>query len=67
MPELKAQTGELRATIHVLRKATGQVETYELVGAATAEQAAEIMGNVQRNRVHGSSGALIAQQAEMKG
>lgn len=32
MPELTGQPGELRATVHVTRKATGKVETYELVG-----------------------------------
>lgn len=31
MSELKAQPAEFRATIHVTRKATGKVETYELV------------------------------------
>lgn len=32
MEELEAKPAVLRATIHVTRKETGKVETYELVG-----------------------------------
>jgi len=59
MSNIKAKEGELRATIHVTRKATGKVDTYELVGKCTPEQFAGIAGP----RVHGSSGALSAQPA----
>lgn len=38
MSDLKGQTGELRATIQVTRKATGKVETFELVGRTTPAQ-----------------------------
>ncbi len=66
MSELRAQSGELRATIHVTRKATGKVETYELIGAATPEQAAAIMDVMKRSREHGSAGVLIAQPASVR-
>lgn len=36
--ELKGQPGELRATISVTRKATGKVETYELIGRVQPEE-----------------------------
>lgn len=32
MSELNGQPGELRFTVEVKRKATGKVETYELIG-----------------------------------
>lgn len=35
--ELKGQLGELHATIQITRKATGNVETYQLVGRHMAE------------------------------
>ena len=34
---LKAQDAVLKATIHVTRKATGKVETYEIVGTPDKE------------------------------
>jgi hypothetical protein len=37
MSEIKGQMGELRATIHITRAATGKVETYELVGHVEPE------------------------------
>jgi hypothetical protein len=39
MPDLQGQLGELRMTVEVKRAATGETETYELVGYATKEQA----------------------------
>ena len=39
MSDLKGQIGELRATITIKRKATGKVDTYELVGRTVSEQA----------------------------
>lgn len=57
MINIKVQSGELRATIHVTRKATGKVETYELTARTTPEQHARIM--------HGASGALVGPGSEM--
>ena len=31
MSEIKSQPGQIRAVIHITRKATGQTETHELV------------------------------------
>ena len=42
MNELSGKGGELRATVTVTRKATGAVETYELVGQTTPEEHAEL-------------------------
>ena len=42
---LSGNGGELRATVTVTRKATGAVETYELVGQTTPEEHARIVGN----------------------
>jgi hypothetical protein len=53
MSNLSGQGGELRATVHITRKATGKVETYELVGRTTPEQHEQIMP-----KHHGTSGAL---------
>lgn len=39
MADLQGQMGELRMTVQVTRKETGEVETHELVGYATQEQA----------------------------
>lgn len=63
--DMKARTGELRCTLTVTRKATGKIETYELVGNATPEQAGAILGDAKRNRVHGSTGALAAQPSDI--
>ena len=37
MAELKGGGGEVRMTIHIKRKATGKVETHELVGRVMPE------------------------------
>lgn len=42
MSNLTGQAGELRMSIEITRKETGKVETYELVGTATKEQAEEL-------------------------
>ena len=39
MIELKAREGELKAVIHVTRKETGKVETYEVVGHVNHDEA----------------------------
>lgn len=56
---MKGQPGELRATIHVTRKDTGKVETFELVGHSDPEKLAEILANERKPRVHGASGAMV--------
>ena len=43
MNDLKGQAGELRATVTIKRAATGKVETYDMVGTATPEQAAALL------------------------
>jgi hypothetical protein len=48
--EIQGQPGELRAVIHITRKATGKVETYELIGHSDPEKLAEIMA--ERAKVH---------------
>ena len=54
MSELSGIGGELRATVHITRKDTGRVETYEVVAKTTPEQHAQIMG-----KHHGASGAMV--------
>ena len=66
MSELKGQSGELHATIQITRKATGKVETFELVGRTTPEQHEAIMADMQRGRVHGASGEMSGQGATLK-
>lgn len=44
MNEIKGTPGELRATVTIIRKATGKTETYELVGHATPEQDEQLKG-----------------------
>lgn len=39
MSELTGEVGELRMSVQIVRKETGKVENYELVGMATKEQA----------------------------
>lgn len=43
MSELKGNGGEFRAIVHITRKATGKVETIELVGRTTQEEHDQIM------------------------
>lgn len=61
MSELKGDGGELRATIHVTRKATGKVETFEITARTTPEQHEQIMGG----RVHVASGNIVGPGAEL--
>lgn len=39
---LTGSTGELRATIHITRKATGKVETVELISAIDVQDAEKV-------------------------
>ena len=65
MSELKSRGGELRATVHITRKATGKVETVELVARTTPEQHEQIMGDARHNHIHGASGTMLGQGAGM--
>jgi hypothetical protein len=47
MTNLKAEPGEMRATIQVTRKATGKVETFELVGHPDPEVLQKILTKQQ--------------------
>jgi hypothetical protein len=55
MNELKGQPGELRMTIHITRKATGKVETVELVGHSDPEKLAEIVAQEKKEQGDGSN------------
>ena len=44
MSELNGQVGELRFNVSVMRKDTGKVETYELVGAIDAKDLEKLKG-----------------------
>jgi hypothetical protein len=61
-PSLSGQPGELRATIHVTRKATGLVETFELIGHSDPEKLKEIL---QARKHHGASGAMVGELGGM--
>jgi hypothetical protein len=50
MNDLIAVGGEFRATVQIIRKATGKVEVVELIGKTTPEQHNEIM-----EKTHGSN------------
>ncbi|MCK7495196.1 MAG: hypothetical protein MZW92_31945 [Comamonadaceae bacterium] len=45
---LTGPVGELRATVTIKRKATGKVETYELVGRTTPEQHEQLMQDLTK-------------------
>lgn len=45
MIDLKGQEGELRFTVEVKRAATGEVQTFEMVGKIGDSQEVEIEGN----------------------
>lgn len=51
MSNLSGDVGELRFTVQITRKATGQVEEIELVGRITEEQVKEIQDGC--NSFHG--------------
>ena len=60
MTELKGQLVELRATIHITRAATGNVDTYEMVGTGDAASLQALMeGQARHNKVHGAAGAIV--------
>lgn len=64
MNQLRGAVGELRATVHVTRKATGKVETYELVGGLNLEQL-EAVKQAGIPKHHGSSGAMVGPEGEI--
>lgn len=41
MNKIEGQPGEVHMTVHITRKATGKVETYELVGKVENDPKAE--------------------------
>ena len=43
MSELKGPPAEIRFTVTIKRAATGKVETYDMVGTPTPEQAAALL------------------------
>jgi hypothetical protein len=54
MNELKGQMGVLTATVTVVRKGTGKVETYNLTSEpVTSEQAATILGSAHKEKADG--------------
>lgn len=56
MAELKSAEGELKAVIHVTRKATGKVETYEVTGRVNHAEAVKA-GLVPEKEDRNDSGA----------
>jgi hypothetical protein len=57
--------GELSATIHIKRAATGKTETYELVGRTTPEEHEKLMNDIQERGVEavlGSGAKLILKE-----
>lgn len=44
MNDIKGQAGEIRATVTIIRKATGKVETYTLTAPVTHEQVEQLKG-----------------------
>lgn len=52
--ELKGQLGELHATIQITRKATGNVETYQLIGRHMAEPEPKGGDNLSNSQHSGS-------------
>lgn len=70
MSSLKANGGELRATIQVKRATTGEVETFELIGhtdpaivAARIEEMRSARAATHAAIVHGTAGAMAGQGA----
>lgn len=63
--DINGKGGVLRATINVTRKDTGKVDTYELVGSATPEEAAALIAAHRGTVHHGASGAVIAEGAKL--
>lgn len=52
--KLSAQPGEMRATIQITRKATGKVETYEIIGHPDPEKLQEILNSRKKEHDDGS-------------
>lgn len=55
MSELKAEGGILRATISITRKATGKVETFQLVGCTDPEKLPALLEQVNKEQEDGSN------------
>lgn len=53
MSELSGGGGEFRATIQITRKATGKVETVELVGRTTPKEHEKIMKDMHKENDDG--------------
>lgn len=64
MNDLVGAAGKITATIHITRKATGKVETYELVGAVDEAALAAL---INQGNSHGSSGALTGPESKLEG
>lgn len=52
MPDLHGQLGEVRMTIQITRKATGQVENFDLVGFVDEDQLKQLQDS-QKEQNHG--------------
>jgi len=63
---IKGQDTELRATIHVTRKATGKVETFELIGHSDPEKLAQLVAEARHNRKHGAQGSIVGPGSELQ-
>lgn len=48
MPDLTGQVGELRMSVQIVRKATGEVETHELVGFVNEEQLKQLQAQAEQ-------------------
>lgn len=58
MSDIQGPRGELRATLHITRKATGKTETVEIVGHTDPEQHAAFVAALAKNRMHDASGEM---------
>lgn len=58
MSDIKGPRGELRATLHITRKATGKTETVEIVGHTDPEQHAAFVAAMKKNRTHDAAGSM---------
>lgn len=62
MGDLKAEPGEMRATIHVTRKDTGRVDTVNVIGHADPEKLKELLAS---HRTHDAAGLLAGKGASL--
>lgn len=61
MIDLHGGTGELRAVIHIKRAATGETETYELIGHPDPDRLQELIEAERKKRAHAAGGAMAGQ------